>query len=169
MGMTHTYGNWGSFLSALFFSGGSNVAHCPVYGRTADRTAGVRPFFKKNPHLLKSVLADFLPLPKGTKIHSIDLIDAEENASKATIPEGKKFILDIKIRLVRTGREESQAEIINVEMQSINQEYFLDRIFAYSARIYSGQIIRGDDYDKLAPVYSLVFTTFQWLFKTSKH
>ena len=86
--------------------------------------AAFKLFFKKNPHLLKSVLADFLPLPKGTKIHSIDLIDAEENASKATIPEGKKFILDIKIRPVRTGREESQAEIINVEMQSVNQGVF---------------------------------------------
>ncbi len=50
-------------------------------------------------------------------------------------------------------------ETVNVEVQTSNHRNFTDRILAYSGRLYSDQLDRGDTYKKLHPVYSLVFST----------
>ena len=48
--------------------------------------------------------------------------------------------------------------MVNVEVQSTTEKDFTNRVLAYSGRLYSEQLDRGDEYTKLIPVYSLVFT-----------
>ena len=114
-------------------------------------------YFKDSTRLQKSLLENFLPLPENSTIEHVELLDAEENSPEA---DGKTFILDLKIRFRRKEGKEVKEETINVEVQSTDKKYFIDRIFAYSARMYATQAKRGQDYELLRPVYSLVFTTF---------
>ena len=55
--------------------------------------------------------------------------------------------------------DEKQTETVNVEMQSMSDSYFIDKTLAYSCRIYSRQIKKGNPYNNLFPIYSLSFTT----------
>ena len=119
--------------------------------------AAFKIYFKESLRLQRSLLEDFLPLPKGSKIEKIDLLNAEEHSSEEG---GKTFILDLKIRIQRNENGELKQNTINVEMQSIEKTHFIDRILAYSARIYSNQVKKGKGYGTLRPVYSLVFTAF---------
>ena len=68
----------------------------------------------------------------------------------------KQITLDLRLKL-NTG------ENINVEMQSLSQKAFLERILFYWARLYTEDLKRGDSYEKLYPAYSLVFTNFDVL------
>ena len=114
-------------------------------------------YFKYDPNLLIPLLQDFLPLPPGSLIKSVQLLDPEQS-SRST--QDKTYILDIKVRLKRknkSGLEEE--ETVNVEMQTTSRKAFTNRLLTYLARIYSGQIKTGEDYHKLRPVYSLTFTT----------
>ena len=68
----------------------------------------------------------------------------------------KQITLDLRLKL-NTG------ENINVEMQSLSQTAFLERILFYWARLYTEDLKRGEGYEKLYPAYSLVFTDFHVL------
>ena len=68
----------------------------------------------------------------------------------------KQITLDLRLKL-NTG------ENINVEMQSLSQKAFLERILFYWARLYTEDLKRGEGYEKLYPAYSLVFTDFHIL------
>ena len=68
----------------------------------------------------------------------------------------KQITLDLRLKL-NTG------ENINVEMQSLSQKAFLERILFYWAKLYTEDLKRGDGYEKLCPAYSLVFTDFDVL------
>ena len=68
----------------------------------------------------------------------------------------KQITLDLRLKL-NTG------ENINVEMQSLSQKAFLERILFYWAKLYTEDLKRGEAYEKLYPAYSLVFTDFDVL------
>ena len=68
----------------------------------------------------------------------------------------KQITLDLRLKL-NTG------ENINVEMQSLSQKAFLERILFYWAKLYTEDLKRGEGYEKLYPAYSLVFTDFDVL------
>ncbi|MCZ0932059.1 MAG: Rpn family recombination-promoting nuclease/putative transposase, partial [Oligoflexia bacterium] len=70
----------------------------------------------------------------------------------------KQIVLDLRVKL-NTG------ENINVEMQTISQKHFLKRILFYWAKLYSQDLEKGEDYNKINPAYSLIFTTFPVLDK----
>ncbi len=117
-------------------------------------------FFKENTQLLNSLLEDFLPLPKNSRVVKVDVLNPEiesDELKKVGGEEGKKFILDLKVAFERSDTEEKQPEIANVEMQTTSEIHFADRLLAYSARLYSRQLKAGDSYKSLAPVYSLIF------------
>ena len=73
----------------------------------------------------------------------------------------KQVVLDLRVKL-QTG------ENINVEMQTVSQEFFLKRILFYWAKLYSQDLEKGDSYNKITPAYSLIFTTFPVLGKEIK-
>ena len=68
----------------------------------------------------------------------------------------KQITLDLRLKL-DTG------ENINVEMQSLSQKAFLERILFYWAKLYTEDLKKGENYEKLYPAYSLIFTNFDVL------
>ena len=103
--------------------------------------------------MLKSLLHRFLPLPEGSQIEDVEVLDSETNPL-ALKPGEKGFVLDLKVRICRKG---GATETVNVEMQSSSHSHFTSRLLAYASRLYTGQIEEGQDYDQLYPVYSLAF------------
>ena len=109
-------------------------------------------YFREDTEILKSLLEAFLPLPAGSTIDKVELLNVEQLPARL---EGKVYILDLKVRIFRND----QTETVNVEMQTTSEKNFTSRALAYASRIYSQQLGRGDSYKKLAPVYSLIFST----------
>ena len=73
----------------------------------------------------------------------------------------KQAVLDLRVKL-NTGQN------INVEMQSCYKKHFLKRVLFYWAKLYSQDLEKGQNYDKLNPTYSLIFTSFPILDKSIK-
>ena len=124
--------------------------------------AAFKAYFKFNKELLISLLTSFLPLPIGSTITDIEILDPELPPDILSTTKGEKsgknFILDLRaIFKKRTPTGSYQTETVNVEMQTISVPYFMDRTLAYSCRLYSRQIEEGSGYGKLFPVYSLAF------------
>ena len=130
-------------------------------------------FFSRYKQVLISLLKSFLPLRseiKGIKILNLEETDKINNqlAKKikqskslafketALYPESlnkKQIFLDLRLKL-------STGENINVELQAVRQKHFLKRILFYWSKLYSKDLGRGEDYHKIRPAYSLIFTTF---------
>ena len=125
--------------------------------------AAFKAYFKSNKQLLISLLTNFLPLPENSTIIEVQLLDSELSSLKVSADKkqsDKTFILDLLVRFKRrTLSGKQQIETVNVEMQTTSDPYFMNRTLAYSCRIYSQQIKKGNAYNKLLPVYSLSFTT----------
>ena len=68
----------------------------------------------------------------------------------------KQIVLDLRVKLV-------SGENINVEMQTVRHKHFLKRILFYWSKLYSHDLEKGEDYSKIKPAYSLIFTTFSVL------
>ena len=122
-------------------------------------------FFKsgENRGLLISLLSSFLPLPEGSRIVNVEVLDPElppDEVSRVGGSVGKKYVLDLKVRFERTTPGGTRVgESVNVECQTTSQPYMTDRLLAYASRLYGEQLREGDSYQKLDTVYSLLFTT----------
>ena len=125
--------------------------------------AAFKAYFKSNKELLISLLTSFLPFPENSIIIEVDILDSELSSTNVSINEkvsDKKFILDLLVRFERRNLSGiKQTETVNVEMQTTSESYFTSRTLAYSCRVYSQQLKKGSEYNKLFPVYSLSFTT----------
>ena len=125
--------------------------------------AAFKAYFSRNRGPLKHLLQTFLPLPEGGEIIDIkmknpNLLSSKSSSSDGVI-DGKTFILDMLVEFKLIKDKDEVRNHVNVEMQTSIHPHFTDRILAYTARTYSEQIKKGDDYSKLKPVYSLAFTT----------
>ncbi|MDO5579493.1 MAG: Rpn family recombination-promoting nuclease/putative transposase, partial [Planctomycetia bacterium] len=65
----------------------------------------------------------------------------------------KETILDIKAK-------DDQGQLFNIELQACYHVNFRERVLYYIAKVYSKELLEGDDYSKLQPVISIVFTKF---------
>ena len=65
--------------------------------------------------------------------------------------DSKQFVLDLIVEL-------NSKKTINIEMQSALHRGFLKRILLYWARLHSQSLHKGEDYRKVSPTYSLIFT-----------
>ena len=63
----------------------------------------------------------------------------------------KHFVLDLIVEL-------NNKKTINIEMQSALHRGFLKRILLYWARLHCQSLSKGDDYSRVIPTYSLIFT-----------
>ena len=115
-------------------------------------------YFKGDTGVLISLLEHFLPLPPGSRIESVEVMDGEANTPHLA-PAEKDFLLDFRAQIRR--KEDGKllpVETINVEMQCDPQSYFTNRLLAYASRLYTAQIKPGPEgYKNLFPVYSLAF------------
>ena len=113
-------------------------------------------FFKNDKEVLKDMLEAFLPLPSKTSIQEVSILDSQ---SLISLKQSKRVIFDIKAKL-------STGERINIEMQKYTPTLaFKKRVLFYLSRLYSEHLDKGNQYEKVTPAYSLIFTTHD-LFKT---
>ena len=122
-------------------------------------------YFSRSKPLLLSLIKTFLPLPEGKTVESLTVLNPLEKGKEPSglsvkdsalypeSPEGKRAVLDLLVRL-------NTEETVNVEMQTIRHESFKERILFYLARIYGGMLKKGEGYEHLRPVFSLVFADF---------
>ena len=110
--------------------------------------------------LLKSLLQNFLPIPKGSVVEEVQREETEKRPATVAEPLKKVFILDLKvtIRRMEEGRL-MNPEIVTVEIQTTREIFFTSRLVAYGSRVYSEQLEKGEDYSKLCPVYCMAFCT----------
>ena len=106
-------------------------------------------YFSEDKKVLLSLLKTFLPIPEDTQ--TVDILNA---AIYPPAEDRKQIVLDLRIRL-------NSGENINVEMQSISKDGFLPRVLFYWAKLYTGDLGRGQKYKALHPAYSLIFTDFE--------
>ena len=107
-------------------------------------------YFKDHAQIVIALLNQFLPLPKGRVIESIQFLDSVMHSDK---PKNKDSVLDLRIRL-------DNGSLVNIEMQSLSQPKFKERILYYLAKLFTSSLKKGEKYEKLCPAYSLIFTDF---------
>ena len=125
-------------------------------------------YFSRSKPLLLSLINAFLPLPEGKSVKSLTILNpikkekGKEREAALSIgdsaiypqfPDTKRVVLDLRARL-NTG------EALNVEMQTIRHESFLERMLYYWSRLYGEALEEGKSYAALHPAYSLVFADF---------
>ena len=101
----------------------------------------------------KSLLIHLLNclLPEGVRVRDIvSYLDREQSIDYLG---GKKTILD----LVCKG---DGGELFNVEVQSELDREFFERCVYYGSGLYHEQLLSGDDYQKLRPVYIIALLGF---------
>ena len=106
-------------------------------------------YFKGSKKILISLLNQFLPLNKGRKIKSVEILDPVLSSEK----KNKNPILDLRVQL-------DNKTSVNIEMQSVSKKNFKKRILFYLTKLYTWNLQSGEDYKKAPPTYSLVFTNF---------
>ncbi len=101
--------------------------------------------FGEHPDLLKSFLNALLPLPPDRLIEEIAYLPAEHVPE---IPGFKYTLVDVRCR-------DAQGRYFIVEMQLNWSKHFMQRMIFNTAATYVKQLSKGEDYDKLCPVYGL--------------
>lgn len=104
---------------------------------------GFKTVFGEKPHLLMSLLNNFLPLPNPiVEIHYM---------TPEIVPEkidGKNSIVDVRCK-------DSHGRHFIVEMQIEKQGSFIKRALVNTSKIYAKQLTKKDKYGQVQPVYSL--------------
>lgn len=104
-------------------------------------------FRKGNENITKALIQDITE--RKYKIIDMDknVIMYDENV------ESKNEVLDLKVEL-------DDGEICNLEIQLANKKNFKERMLDYWARLYSGQLKKGDDYTKLKRTILIAIVNF---------
>jgi len=128
--------------------------------KTTPKLIGDRVFkryFKNSKETVITLLNQFLPLPEGRVIKSIEFLDSVMHSDKL---KNKDSVLDLRVRL-------DNGYLVNIEMQSLSQYDFKERILYYLAKLFTSSLKEGEEYEKLCPAYSLIFADFT-IFKNLK-
>ena len=107
-----------------------------------------RALLQRNNRVLKGLIRSLLHL-RTEKITSVEIANA---IVLGTSLEEKEFILDIKVKL-------NSSVIINLEMQVINEQNWVNRSTYYLCRTYSS-LNHGDDYNTVKPVIQIGLLDF---------
>jgi predicted transposase/invertase (TIGR01784 family) len=101
--------------------------------------------FGQHPELLKSFLNAILPLPQDCVIESLTYLPSE------SVPE----IAALKYSIVDVRCFDNHGRHFIVEMQLQWTTDFIKRMLYNTATTYTRQLLKGEEYDKLSPVYGL--------------
>ena len=105
-------------------------------------------FFSSNKAVLAFLIESFLPIKAEVK--GLLLLDTSR---APTSPARKYVILDLVV-LLKSGI------IVHIEMHKNRSKHLPKRTTYYWSCLYSENLKKGESYDKLKPIYSLVFTNF---------
>ena len=103
--------------------------------------------FGEHNNLVISLLNALLPLDEGKQVESIEYLPPE---MVPETPLGKNSIVDVRC-------EETGGRKFIVEMQMEWFPDFKQRVLLNSAKAYVRQLPKGNDYQLLQPVYSLIW------------
>ena len=105
---------------------------------------------------VKSVLKEFLPLPKGAKIFSVN-IENPELISK-NFENNKTYQMDVRGTFTMTVDDQVYTQHpFNIEMQQQLHKNFIQRIIVYLCDAFSHQLNLGASYSQMNDAYSLIF------------
>ncbi len=105
-------------------------------------------FGKNNPEITKSFVQAML----GEKIEKIEINEDKELIRSR--PNDKLGILDLQLDI-------NNSEKVDVEVQLLNKDNFIKRLLFYLTRLYSDQVKRGDEYDKIKRVVLIAIIDFE--------
>jgi predicted transposase/invertase (TIGR01784 family) len=100
---------------------------------------------------LISFLNAVINFPKENKIIDVDIVNPYQLSK---LSGGKATIVDIKAT-------DKQGNTFIVEMQIAEAEYFHKRVLYYTSQSYTSQIDKGENYNKLKPVYFIGILEFE--------
>lgn len=101
--------------------------------------------FGDHPRLLISFLNALLPLPENSPIISLTYL---QNEQVPAIPEFKRTIADVKCT-------DAEGRVFIVEMQMNWTDYFKQRLLFGTSQAFVKQLVKGEDYKFIQPVYGL--------------
>lgn len=101
--------------------------------------------FAQHPDLLKSFLNAVLPLPKDGLIVSLEYLPSEQ---VPVIPAFKSTVVDVRCT-------DQQKRVFIVEMQVQWTTGFMQRMLFNASKAYVKQLVKGEEYHLLRPVYGL--------------
>ena len=106
---------------------------------------------EKNTRLLKGLLSAILKLDEA-EFETLVIVDPQIKGH----PEDKGCIFDVRVNTT-TGKT------LDVEVQLEQVEAMRERIAFYNAKMFSSQIVRGQDYTQLERAISIIITDFTWI------
>jgi len=133
-----------------FFCYHDTMLNDPIIKPTTDLFIASLWSAPKNEPILRSLLSGVMtdigqpPIVKATVLNPFNIQD---------FPVNKQIKLDVRV-------EDETKAIYNIEVQTAPHPGFFNRILYYWAKVYSGQLKRGEGYEKLHPVRSIVITEF---------
>ncbi len=118
-----------------------------IVSRYLDPKADVvfKKIFGEHPNLLISFLNALLPLPANSPIVKLTYLQSEQ---VPVIPEFKRTIADVKCT-------DSNGRVFIVEMQMNWTDHFKQRLLFGTSQAFIKQLVKGEDYKFLQPVYGL--------------
>ncbi|MEM8808544.1 MAG: Rpn family recombination-promoting nuclease/putative transposase [Cyanobacteria bacterium P01_G01_bin.38] len=102
----------------------------------------------------KPILKSFLEALVYDETQTIEDLDIIDPYQAPRLKGFKDTYLDVKARL-------SNGTVVLIEMQVLNIESFEKRVLYNTAKAYSSQLGKGDDYTQLFPVVALTLTDFK--------
>ena len=105
-------------------------------------------FGKNNLEITKSFVQAML----GEKVEKIEINDDKELIRSR--PNDKLGILDLQLDI-------NNNEKVDVEVQLLNKDNFIRRLLFYLTRLYSDQVKRGDEYEKIKRVVLIAIIDFE--------
>ena len=100
---------------------------------------------------LISFLNAVIDLPHNNQIADVEITNPYQLSK---LSNGKSTIVDVKAK-------DSTGNIFIIEMQVAEFSFFHKRILYYTSQSYAGQIEKGEDYNKLKPVYFIGILEFE--------
>ena len=128
-------------------------------GRYVDLTEDLvfKHFFSSNKEVLAFLIKSFLPI--DAEIENIILLDTSIPPASA---DRKYVVFDLLVLF-------SNGIIVHIEMHKNRSKHLPKRTTYYWSRLCSISLEKGESYDKLKPIYSLVFTNFGIFKKKPEH
>jgi predicted transposase/invertase (TIGR01784 family) len=105
---------------------------------------------RRNNDILKDFLQSVLDLPES----EYDRIEIVDPHLKPETPSDKMGILDVKLHL-------TSGKIVDIEIQVAPVDPMRERIIFYTSKMIIEQIGKGEDYDLIQKVISIVITDFE--------